>query len=305
MTEERKFRENLTQLIGEKLGGGYEVGVYVTDKINVGRLHALTISKKGEWAATPAFYLDSLYMDYLNNTQTLEGIAAKILNDYRNNVPKNGMENILGDILSEREKIKGRVFFRTFSLEKNRALLENCVHRDFLDLSLVLYLLIGEDREGIRATCITKDFLDKSGLDREETLTHAMQNTQRLFPERVLEIQEVLNMMGMQVGTKPYVGAEKKYSPLVLTNSSGINGATALFYPNVLKRVAEEKGANLFAIPSSIHEFLLIGDYGELNCKDLTDMLHEVNRDCVQDRDVLSDNVYYYDLEKDRLSFAQ
>ena len=46
-------------------------------------------------------------------------------------------------------------------------------------------------------------------------------------------------------------------------------GATTIFYPNVLKELAEKHGTSLFLLPSSIHEFLILEDNGIYNPKEL------------------------------------
>ena len=87
-----------------------------------------------------------------------------------------------------------------------------------------------------------------------------------------------------------------------MSNQKGIYGAAAIFYPGILKRLAERKGTSLFLIPSSIHEFIIIPDNGLYNPRDLEDMLREVNRTEVSLDETLSDNLYYYSYEKEKLS---
>lgn len=79
-------------------------------------------------------------------------------------------------------------------------------------------------------------------------------------------------------------------------------GATTVFYPGVLKELAEKHGTSLFLLPSSIHEFIVLEDDGIYDAKELKDMVQEVNSSAVLPEDVLSDNVYYYGYNSGALS---
>ena len=65
-------------------------------------------------------------------------------------------------------------------------------------------------------------------------------------------------------------------------------GASALFYPGFLEQVAKRFRGKFFILPSSIHELILVPDYGE-----------DVK---VTEEDFLSNSVYNYDAKLHRLT---
>ena len=87
----------------------------------------------------------------------------------------------------------------------------------------------------------------------------------------------------------------------VLTNASRSLGAAAMFYPDVKEKAAEIIGGDYYILPSSCHEVILVPDTLEVKAKDLCEMVKEANRTVVEDKDILSDNVYHYSKDERRL----
>lgn len=83
----------------------------------------------------------------------------------------------------------------------------------------------------------------------------------------------------------------------ILTTRDFAFGAVALFYPGVQERLARIMAGNYYAIPSSVHEFIILPESDRYGEAALAQMLYEVNRDVVEPEDVLTDTLYYYDAE--------
>lgn len=93
----------------------------------------------------------------------------------------------------------------------------------------------------------------------------------------------------------------------VLTNEQKLYGAGCMLYEGVLEREAERLGADLYILPSSVHEVMLLpalpDERGALD--ELRNMVAGINRsDALLARDVLSDQVFYYDRKKRKLTVA-
>ena len=82
----------------------------------------------------------------------------------------------------------------------------------------------------------------------------------------------------------------------VVTNKQRIDGAGALFYPEMMDNLAEVFGQNYFILPSSIHEMLVLPDNGEISADELRTMVAEVNATQVAPAERLTNNVYHYDV---------
>ena len=85
--------------------------------------------------------------------------------------------------------------------------------------------------------------------------------------------------------------AAEKY---VLTNNTRLNGAACIFYEDVLKKFADTLQTDLYILPSSIHEVILLPKLARYDAMNLEDMVREVNTDGVSREEVLSDKVYIY-----------
>ncbi|MDE6700802.1 MAG: hypothetical protein K2K10_07315, partial [Acetatifactor sp.] len=139
-----------------------------------------------------------------------------------------------------------------------------------------------------------------------ETLMQlAQDNTERLYPWEVHRMEDLLSealpweeqeTSGLSSGEED----EAEGVPMrVLCNTQRIYGATCMIYPGVLHALAEEAGENLYILPSSVHEILLMPESEVDDTKYLQDMIREVNSTQVEPEEILSDNLYYYNrLEK-------
>ena len=87
----------------------------------------------------------------------------------------------------------------------------------------------------------------------------------------------------------------------VMTNTRGINGAACLLYKNALARFAQKLKQDLFLLPSSVHEVILVPKSDILKKEDLSEMVREINKTEVSPKEVHSDTVYVYDRLSDQL----
>lgn len=160
----KKFMEELRGQVAEKMGEGYETAVHQVAKANMGVMDALVVSqKKGKDTASPNFYLQPLFREYQSGRE-MEDIADTY------HAQAAGMDRfagILGDIM-EYEKIKGRVYFRLLCTERNRAFLKDVLHFEILDLSMAVYILAGEDGDGMASVPVQRRLLEAWGVQKEK-----------------------------------------------------------------------------------------------------------------------------------------
>ena len=72
-----------------------------------------------------------------------------------------------------------------------------------------------------------------------------------------------------------------------------------MLYPGVLEKLAAQE--NVYILPSSVHEVLLLADRGGERADELKNMIAEVNSTQVPPEEVLSDSLYYYDYSEKRV----
>ena len=301
MQTQKEFTESIIKEVENIMGNGYNVKVLGTEKINMGRLHALVILKDGA-NISQNFYIDELYRDYQSGRMTIREMAGRIASSCYNST--NSIEELkgLGKYINDKEWAEKRLFLQLINSRKNKSLLENSVHMDFNGLSLVLYVLAADNKAGMCRARVTKAMCQGYGWNEKEILDYALENTAKLFPYCLCTLQEVLkkalDTTDAEAWGLPSIGNDM----LVLTNEKYVNGAAAIFYPGVLKEISEKHGTSLFLIPSSIHEFIILEDNGIYNPADLENMVKEVNSSSVLPEELLSGNVYYYGCKTGMLS---
>lgn len=69
-----------------------------------------------------------------------------------------------------------------------------------------------------------------------------------------------------------------------------------------MEKVAERLNCDFYAIPSSVHEIILIKWNDAPSKEEMNEMLNEVNRSQVPEDEILGDKVFYYSRKEKRLS---
>ena len=90
----------------------------------------------------------------------------------------------------------------------------------------------------------------------------------------------------------------------LLSNREMVNGAIAAAYPDTCQKAGVLFGRNFFLLPSSIHEFLLLPDDGDVDARMLDQMIAAINASHVRPQEVLADHAYYYDGRTRTVSLA-
>ena len=113
--------------------------------------------------------------------------------------------------------------------------------------------------------------------------------------DKEMLLKEVLH------GAESFEEMESGVNMYVLTNDTGLNGATCILYDNVIKNFAKVQESNVFLLPSSVHEMMLVPEDEDTDAEFLSQLVIEANQNAVGFIDLLSDNIYYYDREKDQV----
>ena len=158
---------------------------------------------------------------------------------------------------------------------------------------------------------VTKDMAEKMDYDERELMRDAMQNTINAYPAELAEMYKVMmDVSGMRrlvpednllnIANAP----AEDVSMLIITNQDKFFGATALFYPEMEKRIAEIVGGSYYVLPSSVHEMIVLPDNGTLEERELAQMVRTVNAAEVHPEEQLGNKVLYYNAAHERLSVA-
>lgn len=143
---------------------------------------------------------------------------------------------------------------------------------------------------------ITNRQVKEWGITVNDLVLAAQQNTPRLFPAKIIDMEEML------AGMRSFISCPSAIPMYILTNEQEVNGASALLYGDVLKDFANKKGTDMYILPSSIHEVILLPSDRINDPTKLLSMVHDANTTVVSIGDVLSDSVYYYDRKTDYIT---
>lgn len=284
-----EFAQKVRARAEEVLGEGYRVEVRQVRKNNGILLHGLLIlSDTGN--VTPTIYLETFYRAYEKGT-TFAEVLRRILEVYRQEMPKKSVDL---DFFLDFDRVKERICYRLVRQEGNEELLEEVPYVEFLDLAVCFYYAYSGNPLGEGMILIHNSHVERWKVNLKELMKRAAENTPRLFPARCYGLSDILRELGLEADAE----AEREVAMNVLTNEKKAFGAACVLYPGVLAEMAEKAGKNLYVIPSSVHEVILLMDTGREVPAELQRMVHEVNRAHVAPEEVLSDRLYYYDREQ-------
>lgn len=289
-----EFKQHILQVIQNKLGPSVRVTIQEILKNNNTHLDGLTILS-GQLNISPTIYLNYYYQQYKKGTD-LSAIYQEILTAYRENCPT---ENIDISFFTEYEKVKDHIIFKLVNYERNRELLTRIPHYRFLDLAIVFCCLINADNEGCATILIHNHHLPFWNIDKEDLYTLSMANTPKLLSYDLKNMSEVLKGL---FDDSPFDLACNPVPMYVLSNQSKLNGSGCILYHDLLRSFAHKLECDLYILPSSVHEVLLIPAYEKGSSMELSEMVQEVNATQLANEEILSDHVYYYSRETNQLS---
>lgn len=299
------FTKEIILHVQSRMGEHFHISSTTVKKNNGIILTGIIIREKDS-NLSPTIYLNEFFSCYQNGMD-LQQIADRICdayqsNDIGSNVDLSGFINY--------ETAKRKIAFKLIDYEKNRELLADVPHKIFMNLAMVFYYLVTESPFfGSASVLIRNSHLAGWKVHTETLYQNAMISTPLLLPAKLQNIEEMMEKLtcGRNEEEVPFPEAElstgQNQIPMyVLTNKKNVHGAACIFYPGLLKKVAEKLKSDLVILPSSVHEVILLTDRDHTAKEELYQMVCEINKTQVDAMEVLSDAVYFYDKVEDRLS---
>ena len=288
--EYKEFVEYIKMNAGYIAGEGGNITINHVIKNNGCEMDGLVIMEKGKDIA-PTIYLDSFYELYTNG-ENIKNITRQIEVIYEQN--KN---NVTFDvnILKHFDTIKDKIVYKVVNYRSNEKLLEQVPHKRILDLAVVFYCLLDNEYGRSATALIYNNNLKNWNVTIDDVYKAALKNTPDLLHSKISSMAALfekcgVNVDGEEVDLKDYVPSDM----YVLTNESKLNGAACILYENVLYDFAQKLGADLYILPSSVHEVILLPKLSMFEKDELVNMVKEVNTEGVAADEVLSDHVYEY-----------
>lgn len=273
-----EFKAETIEILSSMVPEGWELKIEKQEKgVNKGKT-SWTITKPDPeiWAVT---YFEDLYKDNATEEEIRE--YARYIID----------ENDHAYIPSklDLDYIKEHGYLRMCNTERNKASLKDRITVPNPGTDITLYIVV-EYKVGKKfgAFVLTDQILEKIGVSVPEyadMICKVVKNTvKRVAIENLGE--RVKRMSGDELEESPlyFLGGESSEACLF---------SECLMYADF----------NCYIIPSSVHEVLLIKDT-DANPADLKEMVVDVNKHVLEDKDFLSDSIYHWDYETKSLTMV-
>ncbi len=246
---------------------------------------------------TPTMYADDLYDDYLDSlsiSSTLTKIAETI---------KYGIEvgSVNVEPFTNVKESRDRIVFEVINKKRNKNLLEDLPHREFLDLAIVYRLIATIENGGITSALVNKGILDLMEITEEELFDLAYENTMNLLPIEIKNMdQVVISMMKRDGSYTEEVEERLNMIPesrklYVVTNKYTFCAANALIYEEIFDDISNKLNSDIYIIPISVNELIVMVASEENQISEILAMVRQSNSLDESLGEVLSDNVYLYD----------
>ena len=189
------------------------------------------------------------------------------------------------------DEIKDSLVIKAINAEENQTLLEEIPHKIVGDIAII-YQIIGFDEHGeIDFIEIDNEFMIENGIDIDTLHNDAIRSSEKIFPPYVQSMEEYLGLPFDLVNETRFI----------ITNEQNINGASSIFYPDVLKKLSLKAGCDLYIIPSSIDDCIAFSDTKDVDTENLENSIKIGNQELLEEGKKLSDSLYHYDAKENIL----
>ena len=285
----KKFAEDVLAGVAERLGEEATAELDTVEKNNGLKLTAVKITGKGSRVSI------MVYLDYVQDMGK-ERAADWVVGRFEKNADNAGrFEDVTW--VFDWEKAKDKVVLCVVGKKGNEGRLENMAHKDFLDLAVVYKILLEEGEELVTMT-ISSRLSRLWGISEQELYETAKTNSQRLMPQRITSIGEI---MAETTGQDSF--REEDGWMWILTNDKRRYGAGAILYDGALEQLSDKIGGDLLIIPSSVHEVIAVKADG-ISGHEVASMIASVNQTQLQEDEVLGWHPYIYRKDSGELKVA-
>ena len=186
------------------------------------------------------------------------------------------------------DDIKSGLFIRINGINLKPERLEQVPYTKVQDLYMTYHVFLGYESGNFISACITNEMLAAYGITKRQLHSDALANSKNIFLANIISLEKLLPIPKEMMMTNVS-------NIFVVTNTQTVNGASVLFYNDMMETIANIVGGSFYAIPSSIHEFLVFAKNNTMTPEELEAIIQEVNSTCVDPDEQLSDHLYEYD----------
>ncbi len=288
------FENEVLKHLQKKIGKDADVSIEHIRKNNNEILSGLQI-RKPESVATPVLYLEEYYRGF-RICGDFDYIIDKILRDYDMACRSMPKELKYGQI--NYDYVKDRIIYRLVNYDKNKEILQDCPYIRLYDLAVSFRWIAYTDETGVGSALITNREMDLWKIDTQDLILAAQKNTPRLFPPKMIPMDELLHEEEIIYDKKENIDM------YICTNEMQLNGASVILYDNFLQNFAKKHQTDYYILPASIHEMILVPADEYSDVPTLADIVSEANQTIVALGEILSESVYCYRWREEKLELV-
>lgn len=252
----------------------------------------------------PTLYFDDLYRDYLNGEpfdDVLMSVSQAMQRGLKDGkrIKKAASDNMNYD----------NVICQLVNADDYKSLLEDVPHRFFLDLAVIYRWCIDVSHNSFASAVIDNDIAAKLGYTEEELYKHAIKNTAKIFQPIAQSMQEIAFDIFVRGGASAAEAKEMSKrlpdSDTIYFVSNGGNpkvGATILLYSDKLKKFANRFSSDLYLLPLSSMEVILIPTCYKNDLDAVYKCFFDLNNVNFNNEEIISENIYYYERSSGEIS---
>ena len=291
-------KNEILNYLPEHISFDRKVQVVTALKHNDQEKVGITIIGGDDVVSGPTIYLEEAYQDYHEY-----GDMGGILRDIASFVEANWQTDIPPVLSSlDFESVKDKIFFTVVDKGRNEKLLSECPHH--IDDSGLAFLYSIKVEEYGRAV-INNALAEGEKYDTGKLYDVAKCNMQKLFSPTLERLSDaILKTKDNEAVVENLLTAENPVADdimYMLSNDKHFFGANAIFMDGVKEKISEVLGGDFYAIPSSIHEWMILADKGDYETAKLQEMLIDGNSQ-TDPLDILSNDLFRYDHESNKLT---
>lgn len=290
--EIKKFGMEMAQELKFILGSEYTIEYQEITKNNSSLYHALLIRKENENIA-PTIYIDGIYKEYEAGISK-DRLVKEILKVYKESAPQKPFD---ASFFTDFSNACTYMTFKVVNYEKNKKYLLDVPYKRLQDMAMVPICLVKDEALGEGNIVIKTDHLRSWEISFDELWENVFEYAAKTAPVSVDNIFDIVKSIDDR-----FSNCDVPNGMLVVSNKQKVNGASAIFYPGELEKMATRLGGNLVILPSSVHETIVFSAPEKpQEIEALVEMVREVNRSVLCEEDILSENVYFYAKESKEL----
>lgn len=290
------FKIEIYEKISTRLPENYTSRIETISKNNGVNLDGLIIMNP-DTNIYPTMYLNDYYDLHKSDGYSIDACVDRLLDSYDK---YKLTTNVDVSCLQDFNSVKNNIIYRLVNRKKNHNFLKSIPWRPFLDLAIIYSIWIESKGDTHGTVTITNNHIHTWGCSENQLYTLAHENSKSNLPSVIFSLPDFLNDIA---GEKVIEEADPSKSMFILTNKSKMHGAACVLYDNVLKEFARKYKKDLYILPSSIHEVILLVDSDELQHDSINDLVRDVNSTQVDIIEQLSDHAYKYIWKEDRIIF--